>query len=265
MADLHQEVYEGKDEATSPEGHEEKMIKLAEDSEKKPQEGIATDNVEIAPKPEGVPDKFYNAETGKVDYDSLAKSYNELEKKQSQPKQDKAEEPKTAEEAVENAGLDMSKLSQEYADNNGLTDGSYEALNKAGIDRATVDQYIAGQQALASQAQASAYEITGGEANYKAMTEYAKANLTQEALQSYNTAVNSPDKSVRELAVRGLHAQYSSESGSGNNLVMGKGNEVTGSGYQSKEQMIADMKKPEYLTDPAFRASVERKVAQSNI
>ena len=79
------------------------------------------------------------------------------------------------------------------------------------------------------------------------------------------SAVNSPDKSTRDLAVRGLYAQYSAESGSGNNLVMGKGNEVSGTGYQSKEQMIADMKKPEYLTDPAFRAQVESKVARSNI
>ena len=30
--------------------------------------------VEIAEKPEGIPDKFYNAETGIVDYTSLAKN-----------------------------------------------------------------------------------------------------------------------------------------------------------------------------------------------
>jgi len=36
--------------------------------------------VEIAAKPDGVPDKFYNKETGEVDYASLTKSYNELEK-----------------------------------------------------------------------------------------------------------------------------------------------------------------------------------------
>lgn len=263
MADLHQEVYEGAPVET-PEGHEEKMIKLADDAAKAPAEGMAVDNVEVAPKPEGVPDKFYNAETGKVDYDSLAKSYTELEKKQSQPKQEEAT-PETAEEAVESAGLDLASLNKEYADNNKLADSSYEALEKAGINRATVDSYIAGQHALAQQAQASAFEITGGKDNYTAMTEFAKANLTPDALNSYNTAVNSPDKSTRDLAVRGLYAQYSAESGSGNNLVMGKGNEVSGTGYQSKEQMIADMKKPEYLTDPAFRAQVESKVARSNI
>jgi hypothetical protein len=265
MADLHQEVYEGKDEATSPEGHDEAMIKLADDAAKAPAEGMAVDNVEVAPKPEGVPDKFYNAETGKVDYDSLAKSYTELEKKQSQtPKQTEAA-PETAEEAVESAGLDLASLNKEYADNNKLADSSYEALEKAGINRATVDSYIAGQHALAAQAQASAFEITGGQENYAAMSEFAKANLTPDALKSYNTAVNSPDKSTRDLAVRGLYAQFSAESGSGNNLVMGKGQTVQASGYASKEQMLADMKKPEYMSDPAFRASVEKKISQSNI
>ena len=37
-----------------------------------PEEGIQ-ENVEVAAKPEGIPDKFYDAETGKVDYDSMAK------------------------------------------------------------------------------------------------------------------------------------------------------------------------------------------------
>jgi hypothetical protein len=265
MADLHQEVYEGKDEASSPEGHDEAMIKLADDAAKAPAEGMAVDNVEVAPKPEGVPDKFYNAETGKVDYESLAKSYNELEKKQSQtPKQTEAT-PETAEEAVESAGLDLASLNKEYADNSKLADSSYEALEKAGINRATVDSYIAGQHALAAQAQSSAFEITGGKDNYAAMSEFAKANLSPDALNSYNTAVNSPDKSTRDLAVRGLYAQFSAEAGSGNNLVMGKGQTVQGSGYASKEQMLADMKKPEYMSDPAFRAAVETKIAKSNI
>jgi hypothetical protein len=265
MAELHQEVYEGKDEASSPEGHEEAMIKLADDANKPPGESMAADNVEVAPKPEGVPDKFYNAETGKVDYDSLAKSYNELEKKQSQTPKETEATPDTAEEAVESAGLDLASLNKEFADNNKLADKSYAALEKAGINRATVDSYIAGQQALAVQAQASAFEITGGKDSYMAMSEFAKANLTPDALNSYNTAVNSPDKSTRDLAVRGLYAQYSAESGSGNTLVMGKGQTVQSGGYQSKEQMIADMKKPEYLSDPAFRAQVEAKLAKSNI
>ena len=263
MADLHQEIYEGAP-VVEPEGHEEKMIKLAEDAQKAPSEGMATDNVEVAPKPEGVPDKFYNAETGKVDYDSLAKSYTELEKKQSQPKQEETQD--AAEEAVEKAGLDLAALNKEFAENSSLADSSYKALEDVGINRATVDSYIAGQQALAAQAQASAFEITGGKDNYMAMSEFAKANLTPEALQSYNTAVNSPDKSTRDLAVRGLYAQYSAESGSGSKLVMGKGNTSGSSGgYTSKEQMIADMKKPEYMADPAFRAQVEAKLAKSNI
>ena len=38
------------------------------------------EKVEIPEKPDGIPAKFYNKATGEVDYASLTKSYNELEK-----------------------------------------------------------------------------------------------------------------------------------------------------------------------------------------
>ena len=270
MAELNEVQYKSEQEQT-PEGHDEAMTKLVDEANKLPDDpsGIK-DNVEIPPKPDGIPDKFYNAETGAVNYDALAKSYAELEKKQSQGNKDaepEAEKPveKAAEEVVESAGLNMQELSAEYDENQGLTDKSYEALEKAGIDRATVDNYIAGQAALVAQAQQHAFSITGGEENYKAMSEFGKANLSPEALESYNTAVNSPNQQTRELAIRGLYAQYTGDSGSGNKLVMGKGSVTKGSGYDSRAQMLADMQKPEYASDPAFRDKVAQKIAVSNI
>jgi len=270
MADLNEVQYKS-EQVETPEGHDEAMTKLVDEANKLPDDPAIQENVEIPAKPEGIPDKFYNAETGEVNYDALAKSYTELEKKQSQGNKDvKAEETdkpveQTANEAVETAGLDMAQLSAEYDENQGLTDKSYEALEKAGIDRGTVDKYIAGQQALVAQAQEHAFGITGGKENYQAMSEYAKANLSPEALQSYNTAVNSPDQTTRELAIRGLYAQYTGDSGSGQQLVMGKGSATKGSGYESRAQMLADMQKPEYQTDSAFRAQVAAKLAVSNI
>ena len=261
-----EEVQFKSEQPAEPEGHEAEMIKKIDDANTMPEEGI-TENVEVAAKPEGIPDKFYDAETGKVDYDAMAKSYTELEKKQSgKPEvEPPVEEPKTADEAVEKAGLDMGKLTEEYDTNEGLTDDSYAALEAAGIPKATVDQYIEGQKALVAQAQSEAYSLTDGKEGYEAMSGWAKANLSAEELSNYNTQVNSPNSKVREMAIRGLHAQFSADSGDGKPLVHGN-NSVTadGSGFKSRAQMIEAMQDSKYQSDPAYRAEVEAKLARSS-
>jgi len=262
------EVQFKSEQPAEPEGHEEAMVKKIDDANTMPEEGIK-DTVEVPAKPEGIPDKFYDATTGKVDYDAMAKSYTELEKKQSQKTEETTEEPSetptTADEAVEKAGLDMGALTAEYDENEGLTDKSYEALEKAGIPKATVDQYIQGQKALVAQAQQEAYSLTDGKEGYEAMFAWAKANLSAEELGNYNTQVNSANSKVREMAIRGLHAQFSADSGDGKPLVHGN-NSVTadGSGFKSRAQMIEAMQDSKYQSDPAYRAEVEAKVARSS-
>jgi len=66
------EVQFKSEQPAEPEGHEEAMVKKIDDANTMPEEGIK-DTVEVAAKPEGIPDKFYDAETGKVDYDAMAK------------------------------------------------------------------------------------------------------------------------------------------------------------------------------------------------
>ena len=260
-----EEVQFKSEQPAEPEGHEAAMVKKIDDANTMPEEGIQ-ENVEVAAKPEGIPDKFYDAETGKVDYDSMAKSYNELEKKQSgKPEvEPPVEEPKTADEAVEKAGLDMGKLTEEYDTNEGLTDDSYAALEAAGIPKATVDQYIQGQKALVAQAQTEAYSLTEGKEGYEAMSQWAKANLSEAELSNYNTQVNSPNSKIREQAIRGLHSQFASDSGDGKPLVHGN-NSATGNtgGFGSRAQMVAAMQDSKYQSDPAYRAEVEAKVARS--
>lgn len=233
---------------------------------------------EIPAKPDWVPDKFYDATTGEVNYEALSKSYQELEKKQSTKEPEKVEtqtegdkpqegnvEQEAANKAVESAGLDMNQLSQEYADNGVLADKSYEALEKVGIPRETVDQYIAGQAALAEQARAQAFAITEGQESYQSMTSWAKSNLSPAEMDTYNKSVNSANAGVREMAVRGLWAKYNSDSGQGKSLVHGKGNAGDSTGYKSNAELVAAMSDPRYSRDPAYRKTVEAKLAVTKL
>ena len=264
MADNYEKVEFAAEQPAEDQDHVQKMVELADKAAEDPNQGMATDNVEVSPKPDFIPDKFYNKETGEINYEGLAKSYTELEKKQSTPKEEtKPAEPATAEEAVEQAGLDMAALQSEYDEKGTLDDKSYEALEKAGIPKDTVNRYIEGQKALVAQAQQHAYSLTDGEEGYRAMSDWAKANLSADDLSNYNTSVNSTNQSTREIAIRGLWAKYSADAGSGKPLVHGKATDTQTGGYKSRQQMIDAMKDSRYLSDPAYRAEVEAKVASA--
>lgn len=183
-----------------------------------------------------IPQKFMK-EDGSVNVEALAKSYQELEKKLSQPKTQPQEEPKEApkedkplevktenevpkvedetqaRELVTAKGIDFDALTQEYNALGGLTPKSYEALEKAGIPKETVDAYVAGQMALVDKYQAEALDMVGGRETYNEMAEWARNNLTPGQLQTYNNAVASRDVDVVKFAVQALKAQYENANG----------------------------------------------------
>ena len=226
-------------------------------------------------KPEGLPEKFNSV-------DELVKSYSELEKKlgeQSQPTEqsvdpvskaeEKQEQPKSdldiATKAVDSAGLNMETLSEEFAKDGKLADGSYKSLEKAGIPKEYVDRFIAGQQAIADQQSATVKNLVGGTEAYDSMSEWAGQNLTETEKQAYNTAVNSKDLEAVKLAVVGLKARYAQSTGSEPQLVEGKASPSGEQGFASWAQVTQAMSDPRYAKDPAYQAEVKNKLANSKI
>lgn len=226
-------------------------------------------------KPEGLPEKFNSV-------DELVKSYSELEQKlgeQSQPTKEsvdpvskveaKQEQPKSdldiATKAVDSAGLNMETLSEEFAKDGKLADGSYQSLEKAGIPKEYVDRFIAGQQAIADQQSATVKNLVGGTESYDSMSDWASNNLSETEKQAYNTAVNSKDLEAVKLAVVGLKARYAQSTGSEPTLVEGKASPSAEQGFASWAQVTQAMSDPRYAKDPAYQAEVKSKLANSKI
>ena len=226
-------------------------------------------------KPEGLPEKFNSV-------DELVKSYSELEQKlgeQSQPTKEsvdpvskveaKQEQPKSdldiATKAVDSAGLNMETLSEEFAKDGKLADGSYQSLEKAGIPKEYVDRFIAGQQAIADQQSATVKNLVGGPESYDSMSDWASNNLSETEKQAYNTAVNSKDLEAVKLAVVGLKARYAQSTGSEPTLVEGKASPSAEQGFASWAQVTQAMSDPRYSKDPAYQAEVKNKLANSKI
>lgn len=223
-------------------------------------------------RPEHVPEKFWNATTGEVDTAAWAKSYTELEQKQSQqvePKQTPPEGGKAADgsaatdeaaKTLESKGLDIAQFSAEFQENGTLTDASYQTLEAAGIPKPMVDAYIQGQVALAEQRNVQGYEVAGGKDDFTKMVEWARTGLNAGEIDAFNTAVSGSTEQMK-LAVSGLRSRYEAANGREPGLLGGKPGNTATPGYASRAEMTTDMRDPRYAKDPAFRAKVQAKLA----
>ena len=199
------------------------------------------------------------------DMDKMAEGYRELEKKLSS--RSEPEEPATT------AGLeDIQPFVDEWQKTGELSEDSRKTL-EARFPKDLIDDYLA-KSARAEQyeeAQSAVelkgiYDSVGGEGNYQEIVAWAAENLSEAQIGAYNESVNSGSLAQAELAVQGLAAQYGQAAGSKPKLLQSKPGGSPGSApYESLAQVTADMKKPEYKTDPAFRQAVQARLSRSNV
>lgn len=237
-------------------------IKEAETTAEKPEEQVEQS------KPEGLPEKFNSVE-------DLAKSYAELEKKLGdskpqetpQPKQEeaKSDDLEIANKAAESAGLNMQDLQSEFDNSGELKAESYQALEKAGIPKEYVDQFIAGQLAMRDNLVNDVKGVAGGDEAYAEMMQWASDNLSETEKSAYNNAVNSNDIESIKLAVNGLKARYETANGIEPTLAKGKASPSTEGGYRSWAEVTEAMADPRYQKDIAYQDDVKRKIQNSNL
>ena len=237
-------------------------IKEAETTAEKPEEQVEQS------KPEGLPEKFNSVE-------DLAKSYAELEKKLGEPKPQETPEPKQQEakpddleianKAAESAGLNMQDLQSEFDNSGELKAESYQALEKAGIPKEYVDQFIAGQLAMRENLVNDVKGVAGGDESYGEMMQWASDNLSETEKVAYNNAVNSTDVESIKLAVTGLKARYDSANGIEPTLAKGKASPSTEGGFRSWAEVTEAMADPRYQKDIAYQDDVKRKIQNSNL
>lgn len=243
----------------APVGHDEAMIAL-----------VDAKAAENSDRPDWLPAKFKTPE-------DMAASYAALEAKQggAQPAETPVvpsaaipvdATPADANAVVVKAGLNMSELNTEFAASGTLSEASYTKLAAVGFDKAAVDQYVAGQQALQAAFQTEVMASTpGGADKYGEMVEWAKVNMTDAQISAYNTAVGSGNKDQAKLAVAGLGASFKAAVGSEPALQGGRVNGAVADVFESLAQMKVAMSDKRYKTDHAYRSAVQQKLGRSNI
>ena len=243
-------------------------------------------------KPEGIPDKFWDAETGVVRVAEMARSYAELERMRSQPQQKPAEQ-KPADQAPPTMGeqkvdeqkpanqqqappIDPAVAAQEarnaaqadLARDGKISEDSYAKLAKTGFDRNTVDSYVAGQKAQQSLYLNALHDAAGGQEQFKAMVQWGATAYSPEESQAFDAAIKSGNTGTMKLAVEGLKARHAAEFGkaSTTNVRPNPGsNNDTGGAFKTKAEVVAAMSDPRWTKgDPTYRAEVTAKIAAAD-
>lgn len=220
----------------------------------KPATPEATKSAEAAPaaeapkaettRPTWLPEKFKSAE-------DMAKAYFELEKKQSGKLDTIEPAPK----------VNFDSYAQEFSEKGELSEDSFAALEKSGVSRQMVQQYIDGAKAIAEQQVNQIVSEVGGKETYSKMLQWAASSLPPEEIKAFNTAVSSGDTYQRMLAVKGLYAQFS---GNNPNLLSGRASGASSAQpFENWAQVKVAMSDRRYETDPAYRDSVAARLRNS--
>lgn len=212
--------------------------------------------VEGQERPEWLPEKFSDAQ-------ELAKAYSELEKKFSSNEPSKEEEQKLVEtnQQTENT---LEPFYQEYSEKGGLSEKSYADLAKLGLDKNIVDGYIAGQKAIADNEVKMVHDTVGGEENYSKMVEWAKTNLSDNELEAFNSTLDTGTIDQVRFAVQAIASRAGISGEAKSEMIQGE-TETIPDAFESVAQVTEAMNDPRYDKDPAYRASVEKKIARSSV
>jgi hypothetical protein len=139
------------------------------------------------------------------------------------------------------------------------------------IAQRTLTAGAAGQPTAAQVATATAIvEVIPDEKDYRSLLEWGKEGLTAAQRASYDAALDRGDTEVvKSLLGTFQAAMNAAGAGKGPRDVTqegagaGTGNAAGVQPYANSAQMEADMNKPEYASDPAFRAQVQARLGVS--
>jgi hypothetical protein len=186
-----------------------------------------------------------------------------------EPAEDDEEPSEDDEEEVEVTAEDLVfHLTERFAENDGqLDDDDYELAAEMGFSKATVDAYIAGQQAQQELIDYKMNDAAGGKDNLEAMLLWATTGLTAGEIEEYNAIMGDTDVTKAVEGVSKLRSRYEAYYGKApKTLLGGKPGRAEATTFGSWAEVTKAMADPRYGTkDPAYTAQVAAKLGRSNL
>lgn len=204
-----------------------------------------------------------------TDENGMADQKEQPEEK-TEPKKDQQEKPVDMDQAKQLLpGFSEDEISEisNYAWENGeLTDEHYAKLEKAGYNRAIVDQFMQGQFAVVEGQRNALINAGGGEERVTHMFQWAAQNLPKAEVDAFNSKFDAGGADAL-LAMETLVSKYERSGVAIGPSIMQGANAAGGdtSTFKSTAQVVAAIQDPRYQTDPAYRREVEQKIARSQV
>ena len=220
--------------------------------------------------------KYKNAEDLEAAYLSLQKKLGQDEEPDYEESDEGYEEEESDEEYEEAPAVSLiNEASEEYYANDGqlseetisrFSEMSSQDLVNAYLEIQANNPQAPQQSVELSEAQVNQVQnAAGGEANYNAVIDWAAQNLSDEAINAFDSVVDSGNPMAINIAFQGLQAEYNEANGYEGRMLQGKPASSTGDVFRSQAELVAAMGDPRYDTDPAYRADVVKKLDQSDL
>ena len=202
-------------------------------------------------------------EEEEVDYESSDEGYEEEE-----GSDEEVSEYAPAINLIEDASAEY------YANDGTLSEETIESFSQMS-SQDLVNAYLeiqannpqAPQQAVElSEAEVNTVQnAAGGEANYNRVIDWAADNLTDDAINAFDSVVDSGNPMAISIAFQGLQSEYNEANGYEGRMLQGKAADSRGDVYRSQAELVAAMGDPRYDSDPAYRADVIQKLDASDL
>jgi hypothetical protein len=111
----------------------------------------------------------------------------------------------------------------------------------------------------------SVQNACGGEANYNAVVDWAASNLTDDAINAFDSVVDSGNPMAISIAFKGLQNEYNEANGYEGRMLQGRAASSAGETFRSQAELVSAMGDPRYDTDEAYRDDVLRKLDNSDL
>ena len=218
--------------------------------------------------------------------EELESAYLSLQKKLGQTEEEEVDYESTDEGYEEEEGSDeevseyapainlINDASEEYYANDGeLSEDTIEAFSSMS-SQDLVNAYIeiqrnnpqASQGVELSEAQVNQVQnACGGEQNYNSVIDWAAQNLSDEAINAFDSVVDSGNPMAISIAFKGLQNEYNEANGYEGRMIQGKAASSAGETFRSQAELVSAMADPRYDTDEAYRDDVLRKLNQSDL
>lgn len=162
----------------------------------------------------------------------------------------------------------VTRIQQEYQNEDRLSEESYRELAEAGYSKAFVDAYIRGQEALVNQYVEKVMDFVGGRERFQQVYGHMKTN-NPEGAEALIKAFESRDvatmKTILNLAGQSRDKTFGkkAERSIAKRATPAKPVARKAEGFESQAEMIKAMSDPRYRTDSKYRREVEQKVIDS--